>query len=118
MKKTIVAAATGIVTGFANGLFGSGGGTLLVPALQKFFKMETHKSHATALAVILPLTLVSAWIYIRGTQVDWKAVLWVTLGGVPGGFLGALLLNKVSSVWLHRIFGAFMAVAAFRMIFG
>ncbi|MCL2398926.1 MAG: sulfite exporter TauE/SafE family protein [Defluviitaleaceae bacterium] len=117
MNKTILSALVGIVTGFANGLFGSGGGTLLVPALQRFFDIETHKSHATALSVILPLSVLSAWIYVRGDTVNWQAVFWITVGGVPGGFTGALLLNKVSSKWLHRIFGAFMITAALRLIF-
>ena len=116
MKKTILAALTGSITGLANGLFGSGGGILLVPALQRFFKVETHKSHGTALTIILPLSILSALIYIRGEVVDWKAVLWITAGGIPGGFAGAMLLTKLSSKWIHKLFGAFMITAAIRMI--
>ena len=116
MKKTIQSVFVGTVVGFANGLFGSGGGTLLVPALQKFFKIETHKSHATALTVILPLSILSAFVYIRGDAVDWQTVLWVTVGGVPGGFVGAMLLNKLPASWVHKIFGAFMIAAAVKMI--
>jgi len=118
MKKTILSAIVGTAVGFTNGLFGSGGGTLLVPALQRFFKIETHKSHATALTVILPLSVLSAWVYSRGTDVDWRAVFWITAGGIPGGFIGAKLLKKLSSKWIHRIFGAFMIAAAARMIMG
>ena len=118
IKRITLSALVGMVTGFANGLFGSGGGTLLVPALQKFFKIETHKSHATALSVMLPLSVLSAFIYVRGDAVDWQVVLWVTVGGVPGGFVGAMLLSKISSKWLHRIFGGFMIAAAIRMIWG
>jgi len=118
MTNTIKTALVGVVVGFANGLFGSGGGTILVPALQRYYDMETHKSHATALIVILPLTLLSAWLYLRAQPVDWQAVLWITSGGVFGGYVGPKLLNKISSKWLHRIFGAFMLAAAFRMIVG
>jgi len=118
IKSALVIFMVGSVTGFANGLFGSGGGILLVPALQKFFKIDTHKSHATALTVILPISVLSAFIYVRGEAVDWQAVLWITLGGVPGGYLGARLLNKLSSKWIHRIFGGFIIVAAVRMILG
>lgn len=118
MKKTILPALVGTVVGFANGLFGSGGGTLLVPSLQKFFKIETHKSHGTALSVILPLSVISAFFYIRSDSVDWQTVLWITLGGVPGGFIGALLLNKLSAKWIHRLFGSFMIIAAVKMVFG
>jgi len=117
MKKSLKTTITGIVVGIANGLFGAGGGVLLVPALQKFFKLETKKSHATALAVIAPLSVISAAVYIWGVDVDWKAVLFVTLGGVPGGIVGAKLLNKLAGWWLNILFGAFLAVGAVRMLF-
>ena len=117
MKKTILSALIGTLVGFANGLFGSGGGIILIPALQRYFNIETHKSHATALSVILPLSLLSALVYIRGEAIDWQTVLLITCGGVPGGYAGARLLNKLSSKWLHRIFGAFMIAASIRMIF-
>ena len=118
MNKTIQSALIGTITGFANGLFGSGGGTILVPALQRFFNIETHKSHAGALTIILPLAVLSAWIYVRGTVVNWHAVFWITAGGIPGGYAGAMLMDKLSSKWLHRIFGGFMIGAAIRMLIG
>jgi len=109
---------TGLITGFVNGLFGAGGGMILVPAMQRFLKIETHKSHASAIAVILPLSLVSAFVYLRGVPADWGAVLWVSLGGTVGGFIGAKWLKKISSGKLHKLFGAVMALAAIRMIWG
>jgi uncharacterized membrane protein YfcA len=108
----------GFATGFANGLFGSGGGTILVPSMEKFMKIETHKAHATALAVIFPLSVLSIFFYLRSGQLPWSEVLWISAGGVIGGFLGAKLLNKVKTPWLHKIFGLFMAVAAMKMIMG
>jgi len=105
----------GLIVGVANGLFGAGGGTLLVPVLDKF--LPTHKAHATALAVILPLSVVSAIVYTFGVEVNWAAVGWVSAGGVVGGFVGAKLLKKVSAAWLNIIFAAFMMAAAIRMFF-
>ena len=116
MKKILLSAFTGTVIGFANGIFGSGGGALLVPTLQRFFRIDTYKSHATALTVILPLSVLSALVYVRGDAVDWQAAMWITAGGMPGGFVGAMLLNKLSVLWLHRLFGAFMIAAAVKMI--
>lgn len=117
MQKKWIQAPVGFIVGVANGLFGAGGGTLLVPALEKFIKLETHKAHATALAVILPLSVLSAIIYIVGVPVNWPVVLSVSAGGMAGGYVGALLLNKLSAGWLHKLFGAFLAAAAVRMIF-
>ncbi|MPN09800.1 hypothetical protein SDC9_157092 [bioreactor metagenome] len=112
LKKAII----GIVTGLANGLFGSGGGTIAVPAFEKFLKLSPHKSHATVIALILPLSILSSFIYFRKVDVEWMSVLLVSVGGAIGGYIGASLLKKISSKWLHRIFGAFMLVAAARMI--
>jgi len=114
MKKSKI---IGVVIGFVNGLFGAGGGSLLVPALEKFQKYETHKAHATTVAVILPLSVVSAVVYIWGVDVDWSAVLWVSFGGVAGGFVGAKLLSKLGGMWLNILFGAFLAFGAVRMLF-
>ncbi len=72
----------GIATGMANGLFGSGGGTIVVPAMVYLLDADDHTAHATAISVILPLTLVSAFFYIKG----------------------------------RKIFGAFMIIAAIRML--
>jgi len=113
-KKWII--PVGLVVGLANGLFGAGGGTLLVPALERFKPLETHKAHATALAVILPLSVVSAMIYIWGVDVDWAAVVFVSAGGVVGGVIGAKLLTKLSAGWLNMMFGLFLAAGAIRML--
>lgn len=106
----------GLITGFANGLFGSGGGTIVVPCMQRLLKVETHKSHATAIAVILPLSILSLFIYIFKVEILWKTAIFVSIGGIAGGFVGAKLLNRLSGKWLHRIFGAFMVAAAVKMI--
>ena len=64
IKNSII----GVFTGFVNGIFGSGGGTLLVPILNNIIKIDEHKSHATALAIIVFLTSASSVIYIsKGT---------------------------------------------------
>ena len=116
MKRKWKAAVIGAAAGFCNGLFGAGGGTIVVPAMERFLDVETHKAHASAIAVILPLSLASALLYVNQPETDWASIGFIALGGVAGGVLGAKLLAKLSSAWLHRIFGLFMAAAAVRMI--
>lgn len=116
MKKTFTSVVIGLLSGFANGLFGAGGGMILVPAMQRFLKVTPHKSHATAITVILPLSIISMLVYLRGGYIDWYAVLLISIGGVTGSFVGAKLLNKIPKRALHKIFGLCMAVAAVRMI--
>lgn len=115
MKKT---GLLGIVTGFLNGFFGAGGGTILVPGMERLIGTEEHKAHATAVAVILPLSVISALMYIFKIQIPWKTVLFVSAGGIVGGFTGAKILKKFSGKWLHIIFGGFMLLAAAKMIMG
>ena len=113
--KNIKTALIGIITGFANGLFGSGGGTIVVPCMEKYLGVDAHKSHATAIAIILPLSVLSAGIYIFKADVPWKETLLVSAGGIIGGVAGAKLLNKISSRKLHIIFGLAMLAAAVMM---
>ncbi len=107
----------GIAAGVANGLFGSGGGTIAVPAMVFLLDAEEHKAHATALLIILPLTIVSVYFYLSNNYVDWNITWKAMVGGVVGGAIGAFLLNKCPSKILRKIFGIFMILAAIRMIF-
>lgn len=110
-------AAIGIVTGLCNGLFGSGGGTIVVPAMEKLLDVEEHKAHATAIAIILPLTLISIILYTIKGFLDFSLVWKVSLGGIAGGIIGAVLLKKLSGNVIRKIFGVFMIAAAVRMVF-
>ena len=85
---------------------------------QSWQREEEHKAHATAIAVILPLSLLSLGVYLWKADLGavWRIALWASAGGLVGGFVGAKLLQRVSGVWLHRIFGAFMLAAAVRLI--
>ena len=109
---------TGMVTGAANGLFGSGGGAIVVPAMILLLDTDEHKAHATAIAVILPLTVVSAFFYISNNFVNWGVTIKVILGGIVGGYIGAKLLGKCSPNVLRKVFAVFMIFAAFRMLGG
>ena len=107
----------GVVTGLVNGIFGSGGGTVAVPAMVKFLGMKENKAHASAIFIILPLTLISSFFYIRNGYVDLSLTSKVIAGGVIGGFIGAKLLNICPADILRKIFGFFMILAAVRMLF-
>lgn len=116
LMKYLKYALIGLVTGTANGLFGSGGGTIAVPAMVHLLDADEHKAHATAIAVILPLTVVSSVLYISKGYMDWGLTLKVTIGGIVGGYIGAKLLPKCPERILRRIFAVFMAAAGIRMI--
>ena len=112
-KRALV---TGLVTGVCNGLFGAGGGIVAVFALMAFTGYEQARAHATAISIMLPLTAVSALIYVCNSAVDWSALLYVAPSLTLGSLLGAKLTGKLSAKWLNRIFSALMLAAAIWML--
>lgn len=107
----------GLLAGILNGLFGSGGGTVLVPCLVFILGVEDHKAHATAIAVILPMSVVSAVIYYRFQVVDMPLTFKTAIGSILGALTGSMLLNKVPIYLLRKVFGIAMIIAAVRMVF-
>lgn len=107
----------GGISGFFNGLFGSGGGTIVVPAMVFLLGLKEVTAHATAIAIILPLSVISSLIYFGNSFANWKLTIDVALGGMIGGYIGAKILNRFSGKVLRRIFGVSMILAAIRMVF-
>ena len=105
----------GLVTGLLNGLFGSGGGVIVVTAMEKFLRIGAKKSHSTAIAIVLILSLTSSFFYLKSGFLDWHILL-TALGGCLGGFIGAKLLQKIPKKWLKIGFGAAIIVSAIKMI--
>lgn len=108
---------TGALSGFVNGVFGGGGGMIVVPMLTKLLKFEEREAHATAILIILPLSLLSGLFYASFGAVNLPVLIPAGLGVVGGGLLGALLLGKLSSKWVTIIFSIVMAIAGAKMIF-
>ena len=106
----------GLVTGLVNGLFGSGGGTLVVPALVFLLGVDDYKAHATAISIILPLSIVSTIIYVSKDSIPFKIAIPVAIGGVVGSYIGAKTLNKIPINILRKIFGSVIIYTAIRMI--
>ena len=116
LKKYMKYMFTGLLTGAVNGLFGSGGGIIAVPAMVMLLGADEHKAHATAISIILPLTLVSAFLYVSSSYVDWEITLKVVLGGMVGGYAGARLLDICPPNLLRKVFAVFIIAAAVRML--
>jgi len=107
-KQKILLVIGGLLTGFAGGFFGGGGGMLSVPLLNKILKLETKKSHATAMLIILPMSIVSGVTYILNGHFKLSPTLFAGGGVVAGGIAGALLLKKLNSFWVSIIFAVSM----------
>ncbi len=106
----------GALIGVINGFFGGGGGMIVVPLLTKLFNMEQKKAQATALFVILPISLVSTIVYMCYHSVDFASGWPVILGIVGGGVIGATLLNKLNNKVVKGIFICMMALGGIGML--
>lgn len=115
-RKNALKTVVGLIAGLINGLFGGGGGMIVVPCLKYLLKYETDSAHATAIAVILPLSVLSGIFYAAFGNVVWEPALFTTIGVTIGGIVGAVLLKKLSSVPITLIFSVVMALAGVKML--
>lgn len=116
-KKKAAMILAGLFIGAVNGLFGAGGGMLAVPCLTYIGSLDEKSAHATAIALILPLCLVSSIAYGVGASFENGVILPTVLGVTVGGILGACLLKKLSSNVVSFLFYALMLFAGLKMIF-
>ncbi len=116
MNKRWKYGLSGAAAGLVSGLFGGGGGTVLVPLLTGWCKTEQKRSFAKFVAVIFPLSALSAVIYLLRTGLRLVTALPYLVGGLAGGFVGGKLFGKVSAPWLRRIFGVFLVYGGVRYL--
>lgn len=123
-------AGTGLTVGVLNGLFGAGGGIAAVVLLRLCSEWRqkngcadpkvdaARRAHATSIALIFPLSIFSAWMYIsNGSVVPEDAAVYIP-GGILGAVIGAVLLKIVPPGLLKKIFAVFMLYTAYRLMFG
>lgn len=109
----------GLVSGVASGLFGIGGGVLIVPGLIYLAGYSQHAATGTSLAVLLPPVGLAAVIeYYRHGNVDLKAALIVAAALFVGGWFGAVIANHAAGPYLRLAFGIFVMALGFYLIVG
>ena len=109
----------GILAGIAAGLFGVGGGIVLVPALIYWAGFSQHMATGTSLAVLLPPIGLAATIeYHRHGNVDIRAAALIALGLFGGAWVGAYFANQMKGPQLRLIFGVFVTVLGFYLVHG
>jgi len=109
-KDNMKNAAAGLCAGLCNGLFGAGGGTVAVLALERA-GLSPRQAHATAISIMLPLSTASGIVYATGGGVDWYAWMWVAPALTVGSAVGAKLTGKMQGKTLKLIFGIVMLAA-------
>ncbi len=109
----------GLAAGILSGMFGIGGGTILIPVLVFLFGLTQHQAQGTTLAIMVPpIGLLAALRYWQAGNVKLGIAGLICLGFFLGGLLGAHFIQGVADLTLKRLFGIYLAFIAVRMILG
>lgn len=115
-RMTISLVLIGLAAGVLSGLFGIGGGVLIVPALALIANMPLKMATGTSLgALLLPVGLFGAMAYHKAGNLDIRASALIAAGLTIGVFLGAKLVQQMDTALLQRLFAVFLIVVAVRM---
>lgn len=109
--------AFGTGAGLLSGMFGLGGGIIIVPGLMFALGMDQRRAHGTSLAGVLPISMASIVTYWVHDHIDWGVTLWLAIGSVCGALIGARLLAVLPKRVLTLLFVAVLAIAGIRMFF-
>lgn len=113
--KIILCIIVSLLIGGINGFFGGGGGMLLVPFLVHFLSLNEKQAHATAIPIILPVSIASGITYILKGGLDISLLIYTLIGSIAGCIIGAVLLKKLPPFITGVIFSILMIFAGIKM---
>lgn len=106
----------GVIGGVFAGLFGVGGGFIMVPLMMLWLRFDQRRASATSLLAIVPTAALSAGLYGSQGQLDLLAAAIIAVGGLAGTPLGTLLLRRIPLLWLKWLFIAGLVATALRIV--
>lgn len=109
----------GLTAGVAGGMFGIGGGAIMVPAMVLFMGMDQKFATGTSVAAqILPIGILAAMVYYRNGNVNIKYGVIIAIGLIVGNLFGALFANQpfISSETMKKLYGVFLLLIGLRYL--
>lgn len=119
-KNISFLAVSALAAGLVNGLLGAGGGIVVVWVLSRVLAhslTDRRDAFANALTVMLPISAISAAMYGMRDAVDLRELDILILPAIAGGFIGALVLDKINTKWLRLLFAAIIIYSGLTMLF-
>src|SRR5262245_51551685 len=113
----VLAALIGLVGGLTSGLFGVGGGIVMVPAMFYLLKTDIKTAVGTSLVVIIPTALTGAFKHHHLGHINWSVAASLVPLAIVGGFVGAWLTGPLHAETLKRLFGGLLVCAGLYTIF-
>ncbi len=115
-KKHLGVLLAGICAGAVNGLFGAGGGMVLVPLLTWLTDLNDDSIFPASVCIILPVCLISLSITFHNSSDLWKTAFPYLLGSTVGGLLAGVFSKRIPTIWLHRLLGALIIWGGIRYL--
>jgi uncharacterized protein len=113
----VIAAIIGLFGGVSSGLFGVGGGIVMVPAMVYLLNTNIKTAIGTSLVVIIPTAITGAFKHQQLGNIDWRLAASLIPLAIVGGVIGAALTKPLPADTLKKFFGGFMILAGCRLLF-
>ena len=110
----------GLLGGMLSGMFGIGGGVIMVPLMVFLLSFTQHQAQGTSLAVLsFPVAFVAAYNYYKSGDnvVDWKFAIIIAASFIVGGYLGSKLAISINQTTLKKLFSLVLLAAAIKLFF-
>ncbi len=115
-RTTLVLVGIGLGAGILSGMFGVGGGIVMVPAMVLLAGMAQGRASATSLAAIVPIAAVGAFIFGRADSVDLPAALVIAVGSLVGVQVGTWAMPRIGDDRLRIGFAVLMVAVGITML--
>ena len=116
MKQTIKTAISGLCAGAVNGMFGAGGGMVLVPLLTLLTDIDDKDIFPASVSIILPICIVSLSVSTAIGKLPFGQALPYLIGSILGGIFAGITARKIPVKWLHRGLGGLILWGGIRYL--
>ncbi|MDR3563531.1 MAG: sulfite exporter TauE/SafE family protein [Negativicutes bacterium] len=112
----IIIFAMGLVTGVLSGLFGVGGGIVLIPMMVLTLGIPQHLAQGISMLMMIPTALVGIWHFHKDNLVNYRMAAYMASGAIVGALISANFVQLIPADILRRVFGIFIVIVGSRML--
>lgn len=111
-REVLLCGLIGLCAGVVSGYVGVGGGFIMVPMMMQLLRLPMKLTSGTSLIAVMILAASATVVQAAMGNIDWLAGIFISMGSIPGAFLGSRLIKRIPETVLRFLFGAFLLVAA------